>query len=607
MTEAMFKARPLDALFEVFVNNILSAPKTHSINITSNTYTLLMRPSEKFLEGMSAAARLDFQKASVDMRQFGAQLAGIMEGLTDIVKLSGIFGDHKVLIPEELTRLSEMHRMRHIPKITAEAWNLTGPMGAFVDYAGKTIRFPGTALLKEDIGFKLLHYRMAVNEDAVAKAMAKGTSPSEVQTLYNILRKHPGESVKSHAIDIANYYTFTNSLGTLGKSVLKARTNAPGLRYIIPFFQTPTNIVKFGVRHSVFGNIYKDLRHSHRLNAAGDIARAKIAMGTFIPALILSQLDENVTGAGDIHTPMGRFMEENGRPEYSIRNTETGKWISYKAIEPLRTVLGLATSVKEAIMHMDPEAEGYTEQVQEIVGAMAAPFMKVATDNYLLPQLKDLFYGLEAVRKGDMRFAEKHFARIGSAIVIPNIVSSANKALFDPTFRRAETFMEVIKSKIPGLSRSLPGYHNLWGDEAGMPDSFGPDIISPFHVRPGSEDEVDKEIIKVHRNIGINVPYEVKQIQGIELSSRQKANFQIAVGKGIPQEGLPPLKDTIREVLNDANIERLGDEAKAQLIEYQINNRRNTISQWMLLNDPDLANKYEEKQKLDAEIWSPQQ
>jgi hypothetical protein len=61
-------------------------------------------------------------------------------------------------------------------------------------------------------------------------------------------------------------------------------------------------------------------------------------MGTFIPALILSQLDENVTGAGDIHTPMGRFMEENGRPEYSIRNTETGKWISYKAIEPLRTV-----------------------------------------------------------------------------------------------------------------------------------------------------------------------------------------------------------------------------------------------------------------------------
>jgi hypothetical protein len=97
---------------------------------------------------------------------------------------------------------------------------------------------------------------------------------------------------------------------------------------------------------------------------------------------------------------------------------------------------------------MDPEAEGYTEQVQEIVGAMAAPFMKVATDNYLLPQLKDLFYGLEAVRKGDMRFAEKHFTRIGSAIVIPNIVSSANKALFDPTFRRAETFMEVIKSKI---------------------------------------------------------------------------------------------------------------------------------------------------------------
>ena len=60
------KAKAIDdVMFEIFTNSILSGPITHGTNIVSNTGFTAMRPTEKFMQGLSAAARLDFTKPGI--------------------------------------------------------------------------------------------------------------------------------------------------------------------------------------------------------------------------------------------------------------------------------------------------------------------------------------------------------------------------------------------------------------------------------------------------------------------------------------------------------------------------------------------------------------
>ncbi len=563
-----------------------------------------MRPTMKYIESLSASARLDFERARVDFAEANAMMVGIMESVGDLTKIVAKFGDPDGVIPGELARLHELYRLRHIPKITSEALNVQGPLGWLVDYTGKIVRLPGDALLKEDVAFKLINYRMEVNARAARTAMKQGTNPADTLARYHLLKEHPSDVVTSQGIDVANYYTFTNSLGQKGKQLQGFARLGP-MRWILPFVQTPTNLVKFGVRHSVFGNIYKDFKHITRLDATGDLARAQIAIGTMIPAALLMHFDENVTGAINTQTPAGRLAQTQGKPEYSIKIGD--KWYSYGTIEPLRTVLGLLASYKTAVQHLDLEDKEHKEISKDLLAAAAAPFIKVATQNYLLPQLEGVFYMFQGLAKGDHAYALKFMQRLAASstpAVGSQFISQINKTFNDPVWRQADNYIQMIMDKIPGLSTRLPAWHNIWGDEVGIPEGLGPDIVTPVRFREEPRDAVDKEMIRLfvdrpRRNDDTaSLPHQRRVIDGIELTPQQRANFNIFVGKGLPGTAMVPLKNQIAREMSSPTFQNLPDVMKRRNIVSTINARRNQVERWMKGNDPDLKQKLEKARRL---------
>ncbi len=586
-----------DVIFELFTNSILSGPITHATNIVSNAGFTAMRPTEKFLQGLSAAARLDFYQAKHNMGETFALMHGLTEGIADSLRLIFRQTDWEGLkLPQEMLQMHEMSKLKLSPKITAEHLGLTGRTGAAVDYLGSKIRILGNALVAEDKAFKLVNYRMSVRQRAYAKsAAAAGDDPKKFQSLYNILVNKPDENIVADSIQDAAYYTFTDELGDFGKKAAKL-VHTPGMRYLIPFFVTPVNISKHGTRHSVVGNVYKDLVPSlSRKDAVGDLARAKFSLGTLIPAALLMSLDDDVIVGGiDKSTATGRF-EASIHDEYTINVGDQS--FDFSKIEPFRTILGMAVNYKKAILNMnldvDPETGLPTDKVQELAAAFVAPFLETIGDNFMLEALGGLMDMLDGVKSGNPDYAIEKAKRLAAAATVPAFVRQFNSSYMDTHFRRAEGYIENVLKGLPGYSKDLPTYKTLWGDDMFVHDDIDIMNMSPISTRQIKADKYDKEIVR----LGVNLPREPKTItfNGIELelTPQQRSDFSVIRGKG--PDGDSSLKNIIKETMDDPAFQELPDKLKRDRIEAILGVVTDNAKQILLSKDKDLQEQYKIK------------
>lgn len=582
-----------DALYEVYVNAILSGPATHGVNIVSNMLMVGMRPTEKFLQGMSAAARADFQQARTNGAEAIAMLHGITQGIGDGFRL--IVGKESVQslgLPEDVVRMHELSLTQSKKAISSEALGAQGKLGVAVDAIGSLIRLPGAALLKEDVVFKNIHNRIEVNSAAARKAMSAGVDANTTRSIYNAMRSNPDEHVRKTAKDMMEYYTFTNKLGETGTAFHNWVKKVPSGQVFIPFFRTPMNIVKMGVRHSILGNVFKDLGNIAAKGAKGDIARAKVAMGTLAPVVIMSMIDDNITGAVDESTPSGRFKAENGHPPYSIRVGDT--WISYERLEPIRTILGLYVNAKDAldnIQRVDPETGEDTELYKEVFTATIAPLIKTLGDNYMMPTVGTIINMLNGVASGNPDYAWKQFNRMAtSAIPYSNFMRQTNQAIFDPVYRDSETIIEQAKALIPGLSQGLPARKTIWGDDKFVVDGHNMLAMSPIRTAGAEMDELDLELV----NLEVSIPGQVENFvfNGVplDLNIWQQERLSVIRGKGV--EGGPTLKEVMRTVYEDPAFQALPPEIRKERYEWIFGNATEQAKQYLMSEDPTLQMQY---------------
>lgn len=578
-----------DAAFEVFTNSILSGPLTHMINMTSNAFTVALSPTESMLEGMSAATRADFQNMRINFGDAAAKLNGVVQGIGDAARL--VFSSKnmdEIGAPEELSRMHELAKQKFNPSISSEALGVSGKAGAAVDFLGNMIRVPGNALLEEDKAFKLIHYRMETNSQAYKKASSVDGSSADIRAVYNLYKNNPDEHMIANAIDKASYYTFTSELGDTAASVHKTFQKVPGLRYLVPFFKTPTNIVKMGLRSSPFGNIYQDLTPALTdWTAKGDIARAKIAAGTMIPAAVMSYLSDNITGHIDQKTPTGRFKAQSGIPPYSIKMGDT--WVSYEKIEPLRSILGLFVNYKEAIDNVAdyeaPMGEVADPLPEQLFVALTSPVIQTVGDNYMLPFFGDMMYMLEGVASGNGAYAMKRFKKLVASAMVPNFLRQVNNEMLDGTYRKADTFIDMLKQGIPGLSQTLPARKTIWGDDVVVKDGIGPDMLSPIKTASVEMDDVDRELIQ----LGVRIPGQPKgiSVRGttivLELSPEQQEEFSVIRGKGFPDS--PGLKEVMAEMAKDEMFAMQPDDARRDTYENMFTKATEATKRYMMATD----------------------
>lgn len=492
------KVKTTDKVFEAWVNSILSGPLTHIVNITSNTLTALSRPVER-----SVAATLDFLRSAATGKRFRflgevpADFVGMAKGVTDGVR-KGIWAFINEMPTDNMGKIE------------------TNVQQAIKGRTGKVIRTPGRLLVASDEFFKTVNYTGDLYAGAYRKAAIEGLKGKErVKKMAEFIDK-PTEDLTEAAHADALYRTFTQPLGTLGKTISKAR-NYWGIKYIIPFMRTPVNIAKYGIERTPI-EFLNMLRRNDFKNipdeAIDKLARA--TMGSLMGAGVVTYAKQGlITGSGPTDKAERDALYRRGWQPYSILVGDT--YYSFQRLEPLGTVLGLSADYAELSGTLKDNDIG------SIAAKISLSFGKNLTSKTFMSGLSNL---LNAISDPE-RYAENWLEMTAGSIVPMSSLLSWTARIKDNTIRNVQGPKEAIKSKIPGQTQAIRPKVDLWGRKLEYQGSAAYRSLSPARVSGKTDDMVEKEL----ERLGLTPSEPGKSIMGVKLDDEQYYNYQVLSGK----------------------------------------------------------------------------
>ena len=594
------KSGATDMLIEFWINSILSGPMTHAVNMTSNTLTALWQIPERALA--AGIGKVLPGEAEIGAAEAFHLIAGIKGGFEDgfrLIAKTAEMAQDQGLIPA-LSQLTKSYtgtggKIEHGAAITganmlqtpvgkmADKIGMGGQLARAADIIGETVRIPGTALQFEDAIFKGIGYRMELNARAFRMARAEGLEGRALSDRVASLVNDPPDELVKVSKDFANYMTYTNQLGDVGRKFQSLLSSHPAFKFIVPFVKTPTNIFKFFGERTPLALLSKSIRDDIMSGGAvRDLALSKMALGSTIMALVGWQtLEGNITGGGPKDKALNDTWRRTGRQPYSFKLGD--QYLSYARFEPLGTLVGVTADIAE--IYSQYQTGAIDDDNDLLYSGLTAISKNVANKTFL----QGITNFIEAQADPE-RYLPSYMSRMATSF-IPNVVGQVNSFEVDPVFRQTRGLIDAAKAKIPGLSSSLPPRRNLWGEPivregGGIPGI--PDLVNPLFKSSDKNSPIDEEMKK--NNIGVS-PVS-KWINGVELLPAEYDRYVELAGNAAknPSTGLG-LKDALNELIGNPKYQALteGKEGgKAEIIKKYIEIYRDAAKGQMFQEFPGL-------------------
>lgn len=484
-----------DKLMFVWINSLLSGPKTHIVNVTSNLVTALMETPEMAIAAGIGVARKAAGGNSdrVLMSEVGPRLFGTLRGASDALAAA------KKGWSEEAGG-----------KIDAVRPAIGGT-------AGKIIGVPTRLLNVEDEMFKAMARRSEMAGMAVRKARMEGLKGGELKARIDDLLSSPTDEMKQAAADAALYKTFQRPLGPAMQKISTALNSAPVLKLFIPFVRTPTNLLKYAIERTPAAPLLKEVRQDFIAGGLKrDLAIAKMTLGTGIAALVAGLAEKgHFTGNGPADPSARKALEADGWQPYSFKVGDT--YISYRRLDPWATIIGTAADAVELQSAM-------TEKQARDAGAIVtgAIVHNLASKTWLsgLSDLVDAITDPQANLKNTI-------TRLGASMATPTLASQITQ-MIDPVIRDTTdpSYMgqlrKKIEARIPGLSTGVIARRDILGKE--LRNEGGPlaRLLSPFDTRQVRSDPAAKAIY----DSGARFSVPSRSVGGGRLSDKDFDNYQ---------------------------------------------------------------------------------
>lgn len=486
-------ATSLDAVKEVWVNGLLSSPKTHIVNMSSNTGVALQQIYERAAAG---AIRGLIGGDGVKTGEAIAMVHGLKGAIRDAFKMAAIS-----LKTGETGYAFNKIDVTHPNSISAEAFRMSSETGAgkFVDFLGHAATVPGRLLGAEDEFFKTIGYRMEVHAQAFRQASSEGLSGDQFAARMKELVENPPEHIRINAADAAMYSTFTNDVGWFGKAIMNLRDSGSpvgqlGITLVLPFVRTPTNIARYTFERTPFAPLVGQWRADIAAGGArADLALARMSTGTAIMLTAMDWANDGaVSGAGPSDNTEREALLRSGWQPYSIY--ADGKWFSYNRADPFGATMGFAASITEAINRGEIDQED-ADEWQEVMAMAVAAVSQVAINKTYMSGVANVV----EVMSDPKRYGESYINNLVGSFTPFTSLSSAVETAVDPIQREVSNPWEAVQAKIVGLSESLPPRRNLWGEPIRAESGLGRvyDFISPVAVRQQDVAPIDREIVRL--------------------------------------------------------------------------------------------------------------
>jgi hypothetical protein len=509
MTQGGALARTGAALREVWKMGLLTSPRTHIVNVTSNVMTGLTLAAER---GAQAVLSKDEKVKAEAVQFFVGYIGSFRQALSNSAKAfktgetGAAFG--KIELPP-------------IRATSREVLDPEGKMGIFskaIDYYGQALnKTVGASLAAGDEFGKTLLYNAQLRASAMREATSKGLKGEDAKKFMVDFLANPSEIVRSESENFAKYGTYNTELTGTSKAFQNLVTKVPAARFVVPFVRTPINIFKFTFERTPLAILSKGIREDI---AAGGMRKSaaltKIGMGSSFMMLGTDMaLNGEVTGAGPANQRMRQKLLNTGWKPYSIKIND--KYYSYARFEPFATWVGMSADMTEILSNYD----SYDMDEQEEVDGLATAMVAAMANQVVGKTFMSGFADLTSVLSDPKRYGDQFIQSYGRSL-IPNVVADIERGI-SPETEQIFNMMDAIKSRIPGLSDSVGKKYNVYGEviKAYYPSpenkalAFGERVLQAFNPvayedQDAPKQPIDEYFLK-HGLQGIGVPDKIQK------------------------------------------------------------------------------------------------
>ncbi|MFP5328862.1 MAG: thermonuclease family protein [Alphaproteobacteria bacterium] len=491
MREAV-KPRWRDKINELWINSLLSGPRTHVVNFVGNSLTTALSFPELALT--AGIGKLTRSADRAFFREVGARAVGLGDASVEALRaMRKAFATGEP--SDAVTKVEAAHHRAIGGKV------------------GHVLRTPTRALTAADEFWKTLLRSAETRQLAYRKAAVEAKDAGDLRDRYAELVRNPPDDIRKRADAAARYYTFQKPLGEAGRGVQQVSNNWVGGKLVLPFVRTPINLLKFAGERSMLGILMPEVRAAIKAGGrARDEAFAKILLGSGLStAAMVAALDGRISGAGPSDPRERAAWLETNQP-YSIKVGD--QWVSYARFDPVSTLFGVAADVAEI---------GKWATVREldvIALETATAIAKNLTNKTWLSGLSDAF----DVLSDPERYGKNYVQRLAGSVAVPSLVNQASQST-DEYLRDARTILDGIKARVPVLSESVSPRLNVWGEPIERGNSVGPDLVSPFYAKQASRDPMKREMARIRAPL--SMPQRAIFVDGkrVKLTQEQFARY----------------------------------------------------------------------------------
>lgn len=416
-----------DIISEIRYTNMLSSPTTHIVNTFSNIIQVLgLNPLTKLSSGLvdTVGSQLSGKDRQYYFKQIPAFYRGAISSIPDAVEkaLSIIRGEGFIERPDLFRVGTGIEALQVIPRL----------------------------LEASDVLFRTMVY------NGELEALKNNTTLTETEKIERAKAKSEYYVFRS-SIDPENKTGQGVMLSTIDKLTrsIYAFRSVPGVGWIIPFVQTPMNILKQGLEYSPLG--IGTIKGSK--DKTEQIGKALLGSMIFLWAA-----SKGMEGKLTWSVPKGKRDKElfyaSGRKPYSILIGDT--WVGYNKLGPLSYTLAMAAAWQ---YHFGESPEALSDSDYEKASKALFSVSEFLSDQSYVQGLGDLY----KLVSGDPYAAGRSIAGFASQIIpLSALLKWANNWI-DPFYRETEKGASpeaiagnIIKN-IPIASQTLPRLRDVFG------------------------------------------------------------------------------------------------------------------------------------------------
>lgn len=571
-------ARTGDAFLQAWINGLLSGPKTHIVNMMSNTAVVGLTMTER--AGAARIAQLFGDKNSVAVGEATAQMFGVMQAMRENFRISwkglkalGLAGKKatnldakgaKELITSNADEFGSVYKalatgqsgvglgkidlptrgaFAEAAEISNDTWlgrsvegiskvsridsntikSTVKGIGEKIDF---TTTMPGRFLGAEDEVFKTIGYRMELWSRAHRQATKEVTDglikKADFKKRMADIVEDPPNDIRLDVVDAALYQTFTNRPGNFAQAIKQGVAKVPLLRVIVPFINTPANIFKFVHERTPWAPLFKTFRNDVAAGGAKrDIALARMGMGTSVMAIATDlALSTRLTGSGPKDPKERQALLRTGWKPYAVRiggtddDMSTGRYFAYNRFDPLGMTLGIGADLAQFALNNDMDDESVENYEEAVFVTIASVANNTMSKSYVRGAAELVEALSDPARKG-----ERYFNRLATSL-IPTGVKEVTRNV-DPYLREASNLIESLLKGIPGQSEKLPLRLDKWGKPISFQSGLGGlyDVMSPSYSSKANPEPIDRELLRLGGFL--NMPPSKITIEGVTVNLRK--------------------------------------------------------------------------------------